>query len=110
MDDRRSAEPPEEKVRAPANVAEVFGAPVRAGSKVVIPVSAVMRAERDEGGECNELSITGGANSPRTVPLGVFEIGPGRARFISARKPYLRAGAAFLAGLLIGRLLFRREK
>jgi uncharacterized spore protein YtfJ len=103
-----------------AHVKTIFGEPIQAHGRTVIPVARIQygfgggsgggsigaRAENErqrqgEGG--------GGGGGALCLPLGVVEISATETRFLPIRRGSRRrmAGAVF-AGLILGWLLFRR--
>ncbi len=108
-----------------ASVKNVFGEPVRAGDKVIIPVAQVMLGMGGGFGHSNhknkQLMLpdparkvpangpetpdegAGGGGGMRLIAKGVFEITPKRTRFIPVydAKEIL---VSVVAGLLLGRL------
>jgi uncharacterized spore protein YtfJ len=91
------------------DVKMLFGEPIEAQGKTVIPVAKVgygfgvgagnARGQENAGG--------GGGGGVRAIPLGVIEITPEHTRFIpiTDRK---KLAAAALAGMFFGRFLLRR--
>jgi uncharacterized spore protein YtfJ len=92
-----------EHLRSSAGVATVYGAPVTAHGKTLIPVARVAYGFGGGfGGE--ESGGLGGGVAAR--PVGVVELGPEGARFIVFRDRRTLAVAAlggFILGVLIGR-------
>ncbi len=103
-----------------AHVKTIFGEPIEAHGRTVIPVARVQygfgggsgggsmdlgeQKERQRHGEGG-----GGGGGVLCLPLGVVEISATETRFLPIRRGSRRrmAGAVF-AGLMLGWLLFRR--
>jgi uncharacterized spore protein YtfJ len=105
-----------------ANVRAVFGEPVQAAGKTVVPVAKVAYGfgggfgsghgrhgaggERPEG---REGEAGGGGGGVRAFPAGALEITESGARFVPFTDT--RAlGLAFAAGMLLGALAFARRR
>ncbi len=100
-----------------ATVNTVFGEPIKAGDRTIIPVARVAygfgggsgtsRAGRGGDGAGIGGEGGGGGGGVAALPVGVVEVSPTGTHFVSVsgRK---RMAAFFLAGLLLGRLLRRR--
>ncbi len=104
-----------DSVLAQANVKAIYGEPISAQGKTVIPVAKIMYGygagagtggvgdtqARGEGG--------GGGGGVRAIPVGVVEISDQQTRFIpiSDRK---KLTGAVLAGIGFGLLLARRRR
>jgi uncharacterized spore protein YtfJ len=98
-----------ESVLGQANVKAIYGEPISANDKTIIPVAKIMygfgagagtggvgeKNTRGEGG--------GGGGGVRAVPIGVIEISHQQTRFvpISDRR---KLGGAMLAGMVLGML------
>lgn len=104
-----------ESLSSRAQVKSVFGEPVTAGNKTIIPVAKIaygFGAGAGTGG-VGETSAKGegggGGGGVRTIPVGVFEVGPQGTRFVavSDRKKQL---ATLLAGAALGLLVLRRRR
>ena len=104
-----------ESLGSKATVKSVFGEPIQAAGKTIIPVAKVAYgfgggfgagpqkdgAPKAEGG--------GGGGGVRAFPAGVLEITPDNTRFVPLRD--LRwLVAAFSLGAFAGSLLFRRRR
>jgi uncharacterized spore protein YtfJ len=99
-----------ESILSQANVKAIYGEPIAAHGKTVIPVAKIMygygagagtggvgdSSARGEGG--------GGGGGVRAIPVGVMEVSDQQTRFvpISDRK---RLAGAVLAGIGLGMLL-----
>ena len=100
-----------------ATVNTIFGEPIKAGDKTIIPVariaygfgggSGTSRAGRSGNGAGIGGEGGGGGGGVAALPVGVVEVGPTGTRFVSVsgRK---RMVAMFVAGYLLARL-FRRH-
>jgi uncharacterized spore protein YtfJ len=104
-----------ESILSQANVKAVYGEPIAAHGKTVIPVAKIMygygagagtggvgdSSARGEGG--------GGGGGVRAMPVGVIEVSDQQTRFvpITGRK---RLAAAVLAGIGLGMLLGWRKR
>lgn len=98
-----------------AQVKSVFGDPVTAGDKTIIPVAKIaygFGAGAGTGG-VGESSAKGegggGGGGIRATAVGVFEVGPSGTRFVPVRDRKQQA-ALIAAGSLLGLLLFRRRR
>ena len=103
-----------ENLSSRAQVKSVFGEPITAGDKTVIPVARIaygfaggtgsggleIKTARGEGG--------GGGGGVGVLPVGVFEVGPGGTHFVAVgdRKKLL---GALLLGAGLG-FLFRGRR
>jgi uncharacterized spore protein YtfJ len=99
---------------AGANAKTVYGEPIHAGSKTVIPVARVSYGfgagsghGRDKGDRAGEGEGGGGGGGMKAVPVAVVEVTPEQTRVIPFnRRRKLAAAAA--AGLALGWWLGRR--
>ena len=121
-----------ERFREAATVKLVFGEPIAAEGKTIIPVARVAfgfgggaapqsrrhaRGERAAAGEGEEVAAgaepeelaAGGGGGAATTPVGVVEIDQQKVRFVRFGQE-LHLGLAFGAGLLIGLALARRRR
>jgi uncharacterized spore protein YtfJ len=105
-----------EPLQSAANVKAVFGEPIEAQGRTIIPVARVSfgfgagepKAKSDEDEEPSAKSVGGGGGA-RSRPLGVLEVTAEGTRFIPTRSnSKLYAGIA--AGVLIGLWLARGRK
>jgi uncharacterized spore protein YtfJ len=103
-----------ERLGAAANVKSVYGEPITAGGRTVIPVAVVAYGF---GGGTGKGKRPGNDDSPegggagggmRAQPAGVLEITPEGTRFIGLH-PWRPLAAAALAGFVFGALLARRQ-
>lgn len=104
-----------ESILSQANVKAIYGEPIAAQGKTVVPIAKIMYAygagagtggvgntsARGEGG--------GGGGAVRSIPVGVIEISDQQTRFvpISDRK---KLTGAVLAGIALGMLLTWRRR
>ncbi|HEY1338743.1 MAG TPA: spore germination protein GerW family protein [Bryobacteraceae bacterium] len=97
---------------ASATVKSVYGEPVTAAGRTVIPVARVRYGFGAGGGSKSGDSGGGGGGGLQADPAGVVEITAEGARFIPYREPRVFAAAiaaGFLAGFLVGRLTRRSD-
>ncbi len=101
-----------ESISASATVKTIYGEPVTAGQRVVIPVAKVRCAFGAGGGSGKRAGDPpqeggggGGGGGVVVQPCGLVEVSPEGTRFIHFRDPLVLAGAAIAAGLLLGYLL-----
>jgi uncharacterized spore protein YtfJ len=104
-----------ESILSQANVKAIYGEPIAAHGKTVIPVAKIMygygagagtggvgdTSARGEGG--------GGGGGVRAIPVGVIEVSDQQTRFvpITDRKSFV---GAMLAGIALGMLLGWRRR
>jgi len=104
-----------ENLATAAKVKSVFGEPITAGEKTIIPVARIVygfgggtgsggletKTARGEGG--------GGGGGVRALPVGVFEVSPKETRFVAIgdRKKSL---GTLLLGAGLGLLFARRKR
>src|SRR6266404_4205739 len=109
-----------EQLQSSASVKAVFGEPIYANEKVIIPVARIAygfgggggtkKSDPTEGqsepGTHSDRSEGGGGGGGITViPVGVVEISGGKTRFIRFRKSGLKILGSFLAGFTFASLL-----
>jgi uncharacterized spore protein YtfJ len=103
-----------------ATVSSVYGDPVTAGNKTVIPVARIaygfgggMGTSKALRGETSGAQLGGegggGGGGVVAVPVGVVEVTPEATRFIRFNGTRRLIGAA-LTGLMLGMLLGRRRR
>jgi|SRR5215469_6686258 len=106
-----------ESVTGQANVKTIYGEPIAAHEKTIVPVAKIMfgyGAGAGSGGMGENRSKGeggGGAGGVRAIPVGVIEISNGLTRFvpITSRKKLVAASFGGVAmGLLLGWLRRRR--
>jgi len=103
-----------ESLSTRAQVKSVFGDPVTAGDKTIIPVAKIaygFGAGAGTGGisESSKGEGGGGGGGIRAIPVGVFEVSPAGTRFVPVRDRRQQAGL-LAAGALLGMLLLRRRR
>ncbi len=113
-----------ERLQIAATVKTVYGDPVVAEGKTIIPVATVRfgfgagSGERDADADADGDGVSGfsgagkgggGGGGVEVRPIGFIEITPGETRFVSIEGRKTAARLAFL-GLLLGFLLFRRHR
>ncbi len=98
-----------------AQVTSVFGEPIMAGDKTIIPVAKIaygfgggtgsggleIKTARGEGG--------GGGGGVGALPVGVFEVGPQGTRFVAVGDRKKTVGTLLL-GAALGLLFARRRR
>jgi len=101
-----------------ASVKSVFGDPIRAEGKTIVPVARVaygFGAGFGRGEGTHQAAPTqhgeggGGGGGLRAVPAGVLEITDRHTRFVRFHRIRPLA-AAFVTGAVLGALLSRRKK
>lgn len=109
-----------ERFRDAATVRLVFGEPIEAAGKTVVPVARVAfgfgggaspapRRRAQGEGEGTEDEAAGGGGGVFATPVGVVEIDQEGTRFVRFAQE-LHLGLAFAAGLLFGLALARRRR
>jgi uncharacterized spore protein YtfJ len=111
-----------DKLQTSANVRTVFGEPIHALGKVIVPVARVAYGfggghgeAKPSNGEAQGERATpesqggGGGGGVSVVPIGVVEVTAETTRFIPLRGKRLRLLGAFLGGFTAC-LLLRKEK
>ena len=105
MDVKETLQSIGERLQTGATVKAVFGDPVTAGDRTVIPVARV-RFGFGAGGSDNEGG--GGGGGVRADPAGMIEISPAGTTFKAFPLPdYPRVAIAFALGILVAKL-FRK--
>jgi uncharacterized spore protein YtfJ len=100
-----------ESLRTAANVKSVFGEPIHAEGKTIVPVAKVAYGFGGGGGHHDDARANhggGGGGGVRAFPAGVLEITQTGTRFIPFLDLRMVVGV-FAAGALLGRLLFRHR-
>jgi uncharacterized spore protein YtfJ len=100
-----------------AKVQNVFGEPIEAHGKTIIPVARVSYRLGAGGARANKADSQdavggGGGGVVQAVPTGVVEITEAGARFVRFFDPQMAAGlvaGGIVFGLLLGRLFSRRQ-
>ena len=104
-----------ESILGQAGVKTIYGEPITAQGKTVIPVAKIMYgfgAGAGTGGVGNSSAQGeggGGGAGVRSIPVGVIEISDQPTRFIPITSRKKLAGAV-LAGVILGMLVFRRRR
>jgi uncharacterized spore protein YtfJ len=103
-----------ESLSTRAQVKSVFGDPVTAGDKIIIPVAKIaygFGAGAGTGGvgESSKGEGGGGGGGIRATAAGVFEVGPAGTRFVPVRDRKQQA-ALLAAGAMLGMLLLRHRR
>ena len=109
-----------EKLQTTASVETVYGEPIVADGKTIIPVARVRYGfgggfgdVKDDGSSAENGrpggSGGGGGGGVEVTPIGIIEVTPGDTRYISFedRRRLIRAA---LVGMVLGFLLFRRRR
>lgn len=108
-----------ERVQTTATVKTVYGDPIEAEGKTIIPVARVAygfgggggsRTSRDsQESEAPAEGGGGGGGGVSVTPVGIIEVTAGETRYISfeERRQVIRA---LLLGLLLGLFLLRRRR
>jgi uncharacterized spore protein YtfJ len=104
-----------ENLSGRAQVKSVFGDPIIAADKTIIPVARVVygfgagagtggvgdKSAKGEGG--------GGGGGMRAMPVGIFVVGPGESRFVPIHSQRKMIGV-LLVGALVGMIFSRRRR
>lgn len=104
-----------ENLSTRAQVKSVFGDPVTAGDKTIIPVAKIaygFGAGAGTGGMGDtrpQGEGGGGGGGVRAIPIGVFEVGPRETRFVAIQDRKKLAGSLLL-GAALGLLFARRRR
>ncbi len=107
-----------ENLQTGANVRNVYGEPVTAHGRTIIPVAKVMYGygAGSGGARAGRESLPagqggGGGGGMRALPVGALEISESGTRFVrlwDMKRAGLALGAVFLFGMLVGRWKCRR--
>ncbi|MCC7496510.1 MAG: hypothetical protein IT160_02955 [Bryobacterales bacterium] len=107
-----------ENLQSGAHVRNVYGEPVTAQGRTIIPVAKVMYGygAGSGGASAGRESLPagqggGGGGGVRAIPVGALEISQAGTRFVrlwDAKRAGVALGAAFLFGALLGRFRCRR--
>lgn len=99
-----------ERLQSSASVASIYGEPVVAGGRTILPVGRIAYGfgggPATEEAEGSAMKAAGGGGGVRAVPLGVFEITAQGTRFVRAAS-WKREAAWLLAGVALGVTLGR---
>jgi MYXO-CTERM domain-containing protein len=104
-----------DSILSQANVKTIYGEPIAAHGKTVIPVAKIMYgygAGAGTGGVGDSSARGedgGGGGGVRAVPVGVIEVSDQPTRFVPITDPKKLAGAV-LAGIGLGMLLSWRRR
>ena len=104
-----------ESVLGQADVKAIYGQPITAHEKTLVPVAKIMfayGAGAGSGGMGNDNPRGeggGGGGGVRAVPVGVFEVGPQGTRFVPITDLRKLAGA-LVAGMAVGMWLGWRRR
>jgi uncharacterized spore protein YtfJ len=111
MDIRSFLESLAERLQSSAQVKMVYGEPVSAEGKTIIPIAKISYGFGGGFGRSakSEEEGGGGGGGVTATPLGALEITAQETRFIRFNEPQ-RFLAAAAAGFLLGALLSRRRK
>jgi len=100
------------KIKDSATVRNVYGDPIQAGDKTIVPVANV--AYGFGGGESKEdRGGFGGGGGMRARPIGVLEITGAETKWVPLnplRTIAIAAGAGILAGMILGRRSSRHRQ
>jgi uncharacterized spore protein YtfJ len=108
-----------ENLRGSANVKTVYGEPIQADGKTIIPVARVAYGlgggygkvdHRDGNEQGDEVPVGQGGGGGVTVnPIGVFEVTQEQTRFIPLGGKKIKWAAAFFAGFVMAKLMSRKK-
>ncbi len=108
-----------ERMGASADIKTIYGEPIAAEGKTIIPVARLAyglgagfgtRSTTDGAGNREEHPAgQSGGGGIYVYPVGVVEVTPERTRFVRARSPWMFPVGIFLAGLALGRRLPHRR-
>jgi uncharacterized spore protein YtfJ len=95
-----------ESVLGQASVKAIYGEPISAHEKTIIPVAKIMYgygagAGTGGVGEKNRGEGGGGGGGVRAVPIGVIEVSKQQTRFVPITDRR-KLGGALLAGMVLG--------
>jgi uncharacterized spore protein YtfJ len=96
-----------EHLQSSAHVRNVYGEPVTAGNRTVIPVARLGYGLGAGSGGIDEKGGGGGGGGVGALPVGVVEITPEGTKFIrfgGAKRLAGAIAAGFLLGFVMGRL------
>ncbi len=102
-----------ERMGASADIKTIFGEPIAAEGKTIIPVARLAyglgtgfgtRSTTDLAGNREEQPAgQSGGGGIYVYPIGVVEVTRERTRFLRTRSPWMFPVGIFLAGLALGR-------
>jgi uncharacterized spore protein YtfJ len=107
-----------DSIGSKATVKSVFGEPIHAEGRTIVPIAKIAFGFGAGGGQGKHIASEsnsaeprgggGGGGGLRAYPAGVLEITPTGTRFVPY--PDLRMlSCVFIAGAVVGRLLLRRR-
>ena len=108
-----------ERLQTTANVESVYGEPIIAEGKTIIPVARVRygfgggfgEGNDDDGPspESGQAGGSGGGGGVEVTPIGIIEVTPGETRYISFedRRRLIRAA---IVGMALAAFAFRRRR
>ena len=94
-----------DRVSAGASVRQIFGEPVVAGDRTVIPAAQFRYGFGAGGGATSPGEGGGGGGGVIARPFGALEISPEGTRFIPFGPDRKKLGAALLLGVILGATL-----
>ena len=98
-----------EGLQTSANVKTIFGEPIKAEGRTIIPVARVAYGfgggPAAEGENSSVEKAAGGGGGVSARPLGIFEVSGETTRFIPAESAWKKEGFFLLAGFGLGYLL-----
>jgi uncharacterized spore protein YtfJ len=95
-----------ERMQTSAHVRNVFGDPITAGDRTIIPVARVGYGLGAGGGSDDKREGGGGGGGVGAQPVGVVEVTPAGTRFIpfhGVRRLAIASAVGFLFGVVLGR-------
>lgn len=95
-----------DRLQSAATVKCVYGDPITAGDRTVVPVARVKFGFGAGGGK---FPGGGGGGGVRADPAGMIEVTPAGSRFVSF-EDQRRLGVALLVGILAGMFFSRRKR
>jgi uncharacterized spore protein YtfJ len=100
-----------ERLQSAATVKTVYGDPITAEGKTIIPVARVRYGFGGGGGSRGDNgSQEGGGGGVEVTPIGILEVTPGETRFISFEDRRRMLKAALIAFLVSAFLFSRRRR
>jgi uncharacterized spore protein YtfJ len=104
-----------ERLRSSANVKTIYGDPLQAEGKTIIPVARIAYGlgggygemkTTDENGHTEEKPEgEGGGGGIIVTPVGVIEVSREKVKFIPLQRSKVMLAAGFLVGFVLGRIL-----
>lgn len=98
-----------ERMQASASVRSVYGEPITAGDRTIIPVARIGYGLGGGAGQDDKREGGGGGGGVGAYPVGAFEVTTAGTRFIPLRNNRDRAIAAGI-GFLFGVFFARRRR